>query len=148
MYELIAPKLERGETTEYKWVAEIYTYYVKNLIGSSPEEELADRYYRKTIEAVGKALRMVEKEAEFSPISIDRSFFEKFIESREVSIEEKASTLLLGLTRFALFTAGTTQYTSPYRTRLRKFSRHGRGSLKQVWSSTRKPRVSGGKYMV
>jgi len=112
LYELIAPKLERGETTEYKWVAEIYTYYVKNLIGSSPEEELADRYYRKTIEAVGKALRIVEKEAEFSPISIDRSFFEKFIESREVSVEEKASTLLLGLTRFALYSRNDPVYVS------------------------------------
>jgi len=112
LYEFIAPKLEREGRAEYRWVTEIYTYYVKNLIGSSPEEELADRYYRRTIEAVGKALRVIEREAEFSPVSIDRSFFEKFIKGRETSTEEKASTLLLGLTRFTLYDRSDPVYVS------------------------------------
>ncbi len=57
LYELIAPKLTRQEREEYRWLSDIYTFYMKNFVGSSPEEELAEKYYKKTIEAIGRSLR-------------------------------------------------------------------------------------------
>ena len=112
LYELIAPKLTRQEREEYKWLSDIYTFYIKNFVGTSPEEELAKKYYKKTIEAISQSLQVLEKEAEFSPITIDRKFFEEFIQSRDMSDEEKASALIMGIIRFRLYARNDPVYVS------------------------------------
>jgi len=103
LYELIAPKLTTEEREEYKWLSDIYTFYIKNFTRASHEEELAGKYYKKTIEAISRSLEVIEKEAVFTPITIDREFFEEFIHKREISDEEKASALIMGLSRFKLY---------------------------------------------
>ncbi len=112
LYELIAPKLTRQEREEYRWLSDIYTFYVKNFVGTSPEEELAEKYYKKTVEAISRSLRVLERETEFSPITIDRKFFEEFVRSRDVSQEEKASALIMGIFRFRLYARNDPVYVS------------------------------------
>ncbi len=112
LYELIASKLTRQEREEYRWLSDIYTFYTKNFVGSSPEEELAKKYYKKTIKAIGRSLQVLEREAEFSPITIDRKFFEKFIRSKDISREEKASALIMGIFRFRLYARNDPVYVS------------------------------------
>jgi len=112
LYELIAPKLTRQEREEYRWLSDIYTFYLKNFVGTSPEEELAEKYYKKTVEAIGRSLQVLEREAEFSPITIDRKFFEEFIRSRDISHEEKASALIMGIFRFRLYARDDPVYVS------------------------------------
>jgi type I restriction enzyme R subunit len=112
LYELIAPKLTRQEREEYRWLSDIYTFYMKNLVGASLEEELAEKYYKKTIEAIGRSLQVLEREAEFSPITINREFFEEFIRSRDISHEEKASALIMGIFRFRLYARNDPVYVS------------------------------------
>ena len=112
VYELISPKLSRGEREEYRWLSDIYMYYIKNLAGRDPEEELAEKYYKKTLEAISSSLQIIEKDAEFSPIKIDRKFFEDFIASEEVSREEKVSALLTGLVRYTRYARKDPVYVS------------------------------------
>ena len=112
LYELIAPKLTRKEREEYKWLSDIYTYYLKSFINDSYEEELAEKYYRRTVEALGRFLQVLEKEVEFSPVMIDRKFFEEFMRSREISREEKASALIMGILRFRLYDRNDPVYVS------------------------------------
>ena len=112
LYELIAPKLTTQEREEYKWLSDIYTFYMKNFVGTSPEEELAEKYYKKTIEAIGRSMQVLEREAEFSPITIDRKFFEEFVQSRDLSDEEKASALIMGIFRFRLYARNDPIYVS------------------------------------
>jgi len=112
LYELIAPKLTRKEHEEYRWLSDIYTFYIKNLAGSNPEEELAEKYYKKTVDAIGRSLQILEREAEFSPITIDRKFFEEFIRSKDMDREEKASALIMGIFRFRLYARNDPIYVS------------------------------------
>jgi len=112
LYELIAPELTTEEREEYKWLSDIYTFYIKNFVGRSQEEELARKYYRKTVEAISRSLEVIEKEAEFTPITIDREFFEEFIRRKEVGDEEKASALIMGLLRFKLYFSDNPIYLS------------------------------------
>lgn len=112
LYELIAPKLTMEEREEYKWLSDIYMFYIKNFTSVSREEELARKYYKKTIEAVSRSLEVFEKEAAFTPITIDREFFEEFIHKKEMSDEEKASALIMGLLRFKLYFSNNPIYLS------------------------------------
>lgn len=112
LYELIAPKLTRQEREEYKWLSDIYVFYMRNFVGTSPEEEMAEKYYKKTIEAIGRSLQVLERGAEFSPITIDRKFFEEFIHSKDISQEEKASALIMGVIRFRLYARDDPVYVS------------------------------------
>ena len=112
IYELIALKLTRRERQEYEWLSDIYMFHVKNFMGASPEDELAERYYRKTLEAISRSLQVLEREAEFSPITIDRKFFEEFIRSKDVSLEEKVSALIMGILRFRLYARNDPVYIS------------------------------------
>ena len=112
LYELIAPKLTRKEQEEYKWLSDIYVFYMKNFAGLSAEEEAARKYYRKTLEAISGSLQILEKEAKFSPIMIDRKLFEEFIRNQKISQEEKASALVMGLLRFKLYARNNPIYMS------------------------------------
>ncbi len=112
LYKLMASKLIRQEQEEYRWLSDIYTFYTKNFVGTSPEEELAEKYYKKTIKAIGRSLLVLEREAEFSPITIDRKFFEEFIRSRDISQKEKASTLIMCIFRFRLYARNDPVYVS------------------------------------
>jgi type I restriction enzyme R subunit len=112
LYELIAPKLTRQEREEYKWLSDIYGYYISSVAGQSHEDEMMEKYYKKTIEAIGRSLQVLEREAEFSPITIDRKFFEEFIRSRDISHEEKASALIMGIIRFRLYARNDPVYVS------------------------------------
>jgi len=112
LYELIAPKLTVQELEEYRWFSDVYTFYTKSFVGTSPEEELAEKYYRKTVEVIGRSMQILEREAEFSPITIDRKFFEEFIRSKDVNLEEKASALIIGISRFKLYARNDPVYVS------------------------------------
>ncbi len=112
LYELIAPKLTRQEQEQYRWLSDIYMFYIRNFVGTSPEEELAEKYYRKTIEAISRSLQIIEREAEFSPIIIDRRFFEEFIRRSYINSEEKASALIMGIYRFKLYARNDPIYVS------------------------------------
>lgn len=112
LYELISAKLSRDDIEQYKWFSNIYVFYVKNFVGSTPEEELAERYYKKTIEAISHSLQVLEKEAEFSPIKIDREFFEEFIQNKNIGLEDKASALIMGIHKFKLYAHNDPIYVS------------------------------------
>ncbi len=104
LYEIIESKLSHSERLEYKWLSDIYTIYIKNIKGSDPvEEALVERYFKRTVEAIGRSLEIIEKDIRFTPITIDRGFFEKYIRRRDISVGEKASALIMGLARFRLY---------------------------------------------
>ena len=95
IYEIISPKLELEERDEYKWLSDIYVFYTRSVSEETPEDQLARRYFKKTVEAISQSLQVIEKEGEFNPFMIDKRFFEEFIKRKDISVEEKASTLIL-----------------------------------------------------
>jgi len=103
IYEYISPVLSWNERKLYAWISDVYAFYIKNVRGSDEEEILARRYYKKTLQAISETLRVIEKEADFTPITVDKSFFEKFIKREDIGTEEKAKALIFGLTRFVLY---------------------------------------------
>lgn len=102
-YELLYSKLSREERLTYEWLSHIYMYYVKTFLGESDEDRVARVYYAKTVEAISRALDVIEKEADFAPLKIDREFFDKFVKSSSLSMERKVSSLMIGLSRFKLY---------------------------------------------
>lgn len=112
LYELISPKLTREEREEYKWLSDIYMYYTKNFVGESAEEEMARKYYRKTLEAISRSLQILERDAEFTPLVIDREFFEEFLRDSSISPGEKASALIMGISRFKVYARDNPIYIS------------------------------------
>ena len=111
-YEYILPKLSHDERKLYAWISDVYGFYIKNIKGSDEEEELARKYYRKTLQAISKTLRVIEKETDFTPITVDKAFFEKFIKRNDIGKDEKAKALIFGLTRFVLYGRGDPIYES------------------------------------
>ncbi|MEM1668254.1 MAG: HsdR family type I site-specific deoxyribonuclease [Thermofilaceae archaeon] len=103
LYEFIHMKLEKEDVLNYRWLSDIYTFYVKNFIGESPEEKLAKVYYARTLQAISHSLEVVERQAEFVPLKVDSEFFEEFIQDRSLDKEEKVATLMMGLSRFKLY---------------------------------------------
>lgn len=112
LYDLIAPKLAEQERKEYEWLSDIYLFYTKNFKGKSSEEEMVNKYYRKTVEAISQTFQTIEKESKFSPLTIDRKFFEEFIQNNTISNEEKSSDLLMGVIRFKLYAQDDPVYIS------------------------------------
>jgi len=113
IYEFIAPELSRMEKERYKWLTEIYVFYMKSFFqGYSTEDELVNRYFKKTIEAISQSIKVLEKEADFSPITIDRKFFEEFIQNRSKSEEEKVSLLIMGIVKFKQYDRNDPVYMS------------------------------------
>ncbi|MEM3937830.1 MAG: HsdR family type I site-specific deoxyribonuclease, partial [Desulfurococcaceae archaeon] len=103
LYELVYTRLKEEDILNYKWLSEIYTYYVKNLVAESQEEELVKTYYARTLQAISQSLEIIKREFEFMPLKIDAKFFEEFIYNRFLSDEEKAASLIMGLSRFKLY---------------------------------------------
>ncbi len=112
LYELIEPKIPRDRREDYEWLSNIYTFYIKSFVGRDAEEDLARKYYKKTIEAISRSLKVLEKEADFSPITIDKKFFEEFIRDKNISQEEKASALIRGIVKFTLYARNDPIYIS------------------------------------
>lgn len=112
LYELIFSKLTREEREEYKWLSDIYIYYTKNLVGETAEEEMTRKYYRKTLEAISRSLQILRRETEFTPLKIDRKFFEEFLRDSSISPGEKASALIMGISRFKLYARDNPIYVS------------------------------------
>ncbi|MEM4889334.1 MAG: HsdR family type I site-specific deoxyribonuclease, partial [Thermosphaera sp.] len=103
LYELIYTKLEKEDILNYKWLSDIYMYYVKNFVGEDREEELVKTYYARTLQAITQSLKIIENEFELTPLKIDAEFFEKFIYDKSLSDDEKVASLIMGLSRFKLY---------------------------------------------
>jgi len=103
LYELVGPRLSREEQEEYRWLTGIYIFYMKSFLRESPEDEAISQYFRRTVEAVSRSLQVLERETRFSPVLIDRKFFEEFLGSRSLSQEEKAAALIMGIARYRLY---------------------------------------------
>ena len=112
LYELVASRLAEDERKEYKWFSDIYEYYVKSVAGESAEEEMARKYYRKTLEAISRSLQILEEEQKFAPLLVDRKFFEEFLQNNSINLEDKASALIMGIARFKMFARGNPIYMS------------------------------------
>ncbi|MEM4036776.1 MAG: HsdR family type I site-specific deoxyribonuclease [Desulfurococcaceae archaeon] len=103
LYELIYTKLEKEDISNYKWLSDIYMYYVKNFVGEDREEELVKTYYARTLQAISQSLKIIEREFELTPLKIDAEFFEKFVYDKSLSDDEKVASLIMGLSRFKLY---------------------------------------------
>ncbi|MEM0040796.1 MAG: HsdR family type I site-specific deoxyribonuclease [Thermofilum sp.] len=110
LYELIYTELEKEDISNYKWLSEIYTFYVKNFTGESSEERQAENYYARTLHAISQSLEVIERQAEFVPLNVDSEFFEKFIQDQTIEKDEKVATLMMGLLRFKLYARSEPAY--------------------------------------
>ncbi|MEM4602038.1 MAG: hypothetical protein QW808_03975, partial [Desulfurococcaceae archaeon] len=103
LYELIYMKLEKEEILNYKWLSDIYMFYVKTFIGKSQEEELVKTFFSKTLQAISQSLEIIERENELMPLKADREFLEKLVEDKSLDDDDKVASLIMGLSRFKLY---------------------------------------------
>ncbi|MEM2196779.1 MAG: HsdR family type I site-specific deoxyribonuclease [Sulfolobales archaeon] len=103
LYELIYTKLEEEEISNYKWLSDIYMFYVKTFIGESQEEKLVKTYFSKTLQAISQSLEIIEKENELMPLKVDAEFLEKLVQDKSLDDDDKVASLIMGLSRFKLY---------------------------------------------
>ncbi|MEM1606282.1 MAG: HsdR family type I site-specific deoxyribonuclease [Fervidicoccaceae archaeon] len=103
LYELIYMKLEEEEILNYKWLSDIYMFYIKTFIGESQEEELVKTYFSKTLQAISQSLEIIERENELMPLKAGREFLEKLVEDKSLDDDDKVASLIMGLSRFKLY---------------------------------------------
>ncbi|MEM0040798.1 MAG: HsdR family type I site-specific deoxyribonuclease, partial [Thermofilum sp.] len=103
LFELLGThpiKIER--LNEYKWLTQVYEYYIHLLRQEHYEEaEYVQKYFPKTLKYVYETTQLSEVERQYPTIQFDANYL-KNLEEKIKTKEEKAANILFTLNRFII----------------------------------------------
>jgi len=86
---------------DYRWLTEIYSYYLKAVARDTELDELADRYFRRTIEIIHSTTEFKEIDDSLPVVEFDENYLEEL--NRKVEdVRKKAADIVFTLNRFVL----------------------------------------------
>lgn len=103
LFELLGPhEVKIQKFHEYKWLTQVYIYYIRLVLGGrSPEERYVQKYFNKTLKYVYKTTELENIEKELPIIQFDENYL-KNLEQKAKTKEEKAANIVFTLNRFIL----------------------------------------------
>lgn len=103
LFELLGPhEIKIKKFHEYKWLTQVYIYYIRLVLGGrSPEEKYVQKYFQKTLKYVYKTTELENIQKELPIIQFDENYL-KHLEQKAKTKKEKAANIVFTLNRFIL----------------------------------------------
>ncbi len=103
LFELLGTDvIKANKISEYNWLSQIFTFYIKNVSTEGEDEKLyVNKYFKKTIEIIHQTTQLREPSFVYPAVKFNEEYI-KALEKKLESKEEKAANLVFTLNRYVL----------------------------------------------
>lgn len=103
LFELLGTDIIKvNKISEYNWLSQIFTFYIRNVSTEGEDEKLyVNKYFKKTIEIIHQTTQLREPSFVYPAVEFNEEYI-KALEKKLESKEEKAANLVFTLNRYVL----------------------------------------------